>query len=178
MSRHFKLDQTLTPEELAALREFALTPGKTIDQCWEWVAAAGYTIHRSAVGTWVAAQRINSRFSASRETAEAVLAAARGGGVVSLTDAALATLSELLLNQLTQAQCAETIKTEDLANLSNALRRTIAAKEMVDALRQQQSEALAEAERAAKAGGSAGSVVSAIKRALGLEASADQGVAA
>lgn len=191
MARHFKLDQTLTPDDLAALRAFALVPGKTIDQCCDWLEAHGYVlhkpgqaaasadgIHRSAVGTWVAAQRATDRFSSSRQLAEAMTEAARGGGVLALTDASLVTLSEQLLAKLMALQAEETVKTEDLVNISNALRRVVDAKSLLEEFRKQQAEAVAQAERLAKGGGSATSVVDAIKRALGLEAASDKGVTA
>ena len=201
MARHFKLDQTLTPEDLAALRAFALVPGKTIDQCCDWLEAHGYVlhrpgqtsngqtssgqaaasadvIHRSAVGTWVAAQRATDRFSSSRQLAEAMTEAARGGGVLALTDASLVTLSEQLLAKLMALQAEEVVKTEDLVNISNALRRVVDAKSLLEEFRKQQAEAVAQAERLAKGGGSATSVVDAIKRALGLEAGGDEGGAA
>jgi hypothetical protein len=52
MPQQFKIHRTLPLHELAALEEFAMRPGTSIDQCQQWLRSRGYEFHRSTIHTW------------------------------------------------------------------------------------------------------------------------------
>jgi len=43
----------LTEQDVAHLEDFAGKPGRSIDECLQWVRDRGYKISRSAMGRWI-----------------------------------------------------------------------------------------------------------------------------
>ena len=52
MSSHFKIHELLSASELEELEVFTRAPGRTVDQCHQWLLTNGFTLSRSAVGNW------------------------------------------------------------------------------------------------------------------------------
>jgi hypothetical protein len=80
VSQHFKVHELLSREELDKLEAFAREPGRTVDECHEWLQAHGFTLSRSAVGAVEAAFDASDKFRASNETARALVDAAKSEG--------------------------------------------------------------------------------------------------
>ena len=170
MPRHFAVHQLLkdSPAELESLQEFARDPARTVDDCHEWLQAKGYTLSRSAVGTWKKEFNASDAYRASNEVAVGMMAAVAEGGAVSLTDAATLQVGQMVFEQMLRVQQSGQMETKELLNLSAALKNTITAKRHVEMLKEQIKGALVEAEKEAKAGGSAEAVVSKVREILGI----------
>jgi hypothetical protein len=160
----------MSTEDLEAFEAFAREPGRTVDDCHEWLLAKGYTPSRSAVGRWKKKFDAQDRLRAASTLAADVLATAKDAGAVSIGDAATHTLTQVLFEQLLRMQGDEDVKSGDLVNISTALRGAMSVKKQVNELKAQQADAMKAAEAMAKSGKSATDVVATIKAALGLVA--------
>lgn len=158
------------PAELAALEEFARDPARTVDDCWEWMQAKGYTLARSAVGTWKKKFDRLDAFAASNDAARSLVDAAKSGGVISLTEATELQLSQMLFEQLAVLQSNGEVQTKELVNVSAAMKNVVTSKRHLEKLKTEISAALNEAEKDAKAGGSAENVVNKVREILGIGA--------
>lgn len=169
MPNHFQVEKVVeSREELEELKAFAREPARTVDACHEWLLAKGYTLSRSAVGAWKRKFLADDRYAASAETAKVVIEAAKSGGVVSVSDAVTLQMQHMIFEQLLSMQEDGTVTAKDLRSLSTASRNAIAGKLVLEELRTKQAEAIAEAEKEAKAGGSAEAVVSKVREILGI----------
>ena len=65
MPQHFKVHELLSRVELDQLEAFAREPGRTVDECHEWLQAHGFTLSRSAVGSWKREFLLTDSFRAS-----------------------------------------------------------------------------------------------------------------
>jgi hypothetical protein len=171
MPNHFKIHQTLASEDLLGLEEFArASAARTVDECWEWVQAHGYTIGRSSVARWKREFDLTDRFAASNETARALMDAAKAGGAVAISDAAMLQLSQMLFEQMVRLQAGEEMETKELWAISMALKNVVQGKRHVEKLKGEVAEALAAAEKEAKGGASGEAVVSKVRQILGVSA--------
>lgn len=177
MGQRFKVHELLKGDELAELETFAREPGRTIDECHQWLQERGFTLSRDAVYNWKFAfdqELTKLRFSRSSELAGVIRAAAKESGAVGVADATLETLVHVLFEQSSMLQSDGRIDSADLANLTLGLKRIVGTKMGIEKLReeyeQKQQTALKHADEAVKAGVGAGDVVKAMKEALGITA--------
>ena len=53
MSNHFKVHELLNASEMEELETFAREPGRTTDECHQWLLERSFTLSRGAVGNWL-----------------------------------------------------------------------------------------------------------------------------
>lgn len=172
MSLPFKILELLSAAELAELETYAREPGRTVDECHEWMRARGFTLARSSVGNWLSDFKnrvVAEKFSASSELARAIRDQANTeGGAVAISEGAILQLSQQIFEALARSDS----EPGDLLKLAIALKTTLAGKEQADSIRaeekRKQAEALAQATKAAGMGASATDVVNVIKRVMGI----------
>lgn len=170
MSLHYKVHDLLSAAELAELEAFAREPGRTVDECHQWMLERGFTLSRSAVGTWKAAFNTTDKFAASNEVAKGIMEAAKAGGAVALSDAALMNLSQTLFETTLRLQSDETVSVKDLFAMSMALKTSTSTIGQIRELKEKQAAAVNAAAQAAREGGSAADVVSKVREILGVAA--------
>lgn len=168
MPSHFKVHELLSRDELDQLEAFAREPGRTVDECWEWLAAHGFRLSRGAVGNWKREFDLTDRFRASNETARALMDAAKGAGTVAISDAATLQMSQMLFEQLAKLQAGGEVSSKELWALSMALKNVVQGKRHVEKLKGEISEALAAVEKDAKGGASGEAVVEKVRQLLGM----------
>jgi hypothetical protein len=173
MARHPKVHEELSRDELDRLEAYAREPGRTIDECVEWLQAEGFVISRSAVGRWKAAFDAEDRFKAAADLARGLMDTATSGkGATDIADAANLKLGQMAFEQLVRMQTDEVVSTKDVLGLSLALRNVVATKRGVELVREEmagrQKKAAEEARKVADAGGSAAQVVAVIQKAFGI----------
>lgn len=137
MASHFKVHELLGLEELNALEAFAREPGRTVDECWEWMQAKGYTLSRSAVGTWKKefdSILMTERFSRAGELAMAINQSAAASGAVGIADAAMKQLTQVVFEQAVKLQSEGEIEPLDIVRWSAALKSLTGTKKDVEQL--------------------------------------------
>lgn len=162
MSLPFKVHELLKDhgEDLAALEAFARAPGRTVDECHEWLEARGYVLSRSAVGTWKSAftaQCMRERFSRSAELASAVTAAA-SADFDGVATAAKMQLTNVLLEQVSQLDQDGRIDPLDIQRMTRSLGNLVGTEErqrkmLAERFDREAAAQMAEAAAAAKAAG-------------------------
>lgn len=175
MPRTFKVIEELSADELEELRAFTRARHRTVDECHEWIQAHGYTMHRSAVGTWKQDdedQQTAERFHRSRGTVTAIMAAYKETGSVGISDASQLQLSQVLFERILQIDAAGEAESGDLLKLAMALKTNVGTKQGIERLREEmaakQKEAVDEAAKVATAGGSGEAVVARMRAVLGV----------
>jgi hypothetical protein len=166
----------LSRAELDELESFAREPGRTVDECYDWMLAHGFTLSRAAVGTWKQRFTLTDRFGAANGMARALMDAAKAGGTVAISDAATLQLSQMVFEQLSAMQSGVNgkpaqIDTKELMIASMALKNLITGKRHIEKLKTEIGEALKEAEKLAAKGGEGGSgqaVVNKVREILGI----------
>lgn len=142
----------LSADELKLLEAFAREPGRTVDQCVDWLEAHGVTqVSRSAVGRWKQKFDANDKLRAASELAADVLETAKQSGSVGIGDAATHTLSQLLFESLLRMQGQDQVKSGELLKLSMALKNAMQTKSEIDELRAKGREQMEQLKSAAKA---------------------------
>ena len=132
MSQHFKVHDLLSRAELDELEAFAREPGRTIDECHEWLQAHGFTISRTAVFRWFRNFRSEDRFRTSQELAKNLVETAKREGTIAVNDANTLLLSSMLQNKLLQLESQEDAPTKELWGVSMALKNVVATKTEVE----------------------------------------------
>ncbi|HEX4123567.1 MAG TPA: phage protein Gp27 family protein, partial [Tepidisphaeraceae bacterium] len=127
MPVHYNVHKLLSAEDLAALEDFARHPARTVDECHEWAQARGYVIGRTAIYKWKKNFNLRDRFSASNETALAIMDAAKNGGTAAVSDAAMTQLAQVIFEKMISLDPAQ-VNTKDLWSLSAALRNLVQGK--------------------------------------------------
>lgn len=175
MSRHFKVHDLLNARELEDLNVLARDRSKTIDDLHEWLLAKGYTLSRGAVGNWKQSfdeELLQERFRRSGDFARSVVEVAKQGAVA-VSDAALLQLTQVLFEQTAKLDGDGKLDPGELLQLSMALKTAVGTKQGIEKLRvemrQREAEALAEAQKTAKAGGSGEAVVNKMREILGIK---------
>ena len=178
MPRHFKVHELLTERQLEDLRAFAREPGRTIDEIHQKLLEEGFTLSRGAVGNWKQSfdeELLQERFRRSGDFARNVVAVAKEGAVA-VSDAALLQLTQVLFEQTAKLDADGRIDSAELVNLSRALKNAVGTKQGIEDLRQEmrqrEVQALAEAEKTAKTGGSGEAVVQKMREILGIKEAA------
>lgn len=175
MSQHFKIHKDVSKEDLAKLEEYAREPGRTIDECKIWLEAEGYVISRSAVARWKDAFHADDQFGAAIEVARGMVATAASDekGAVAIADASALKINQMVFEQMLIRQATGEIETKDLLRLAQAQRHAVLGKRDVERVRTEMKDreraALAEAEKAAKAGGSGEAVIAKVREILGID---------
>lgn len=175
MARHFKIDDVLAEEHREMFRELLRQPAMTIDGLCEWLGAKGYRISRSAVGGY--RQNFNKVLEDVRRSSEmagAFVEMAKKSGGAELAGASLSRFQQLLMEKLMSLSSEEDgIDAGELMKLSIALKTAVGAQRGIEELRMEfakkQKEAVAEAEKMARAGGSTTDVVSKVREILGIK---------
>jgi hypothetical protein len=177
MSQPFKVHELLkdAPGDREALEVFAREPGRTIDECHEWLLSRGYTMSRTAVANWLAdwrEQLMRERMSGSGKLASAFMEAAKSDGGLKIPDAAVMTIAQMIFEHGSTLAAGGEVDAKDLATMSLAMQRLMLAKARLEATRsefiEREKAAIEAADKKVKAGASAGSVVEAIKQSLGI----------
>jgi hypothetical protein len=177
VSRHHKVEELLNGREVEDLEAFAREPGRTVDECHQWVLERGYTLARSSVGRWKQTfdEQISAeRFAKSGAFARVVTDAGREAGGVAIAEATLSQVGQVLFEQSMRLQADGAIPTADLVNITNAIKTTVATRQGIEKLKAEFAErdrkAIEQAERAATSGKSASDVIAVMKAALGIAA--------
>lgn len=190
MSLPFKVEELLPADDLGELRKFCAEKRRTIDQVHEWLLARGYTLSRSAVGTWVAKERSEAAAEAMRQSssvARALMEAAKSEGSVGVQDAAILQLGHAVIEKLTDLQATGEISPEDIGTLSLSLQRLTYSKRQVENIREQvreqmkaeQAAALAEVEKSVPKDATPADAIREARRLLGIgDKSPEEGRAA
>jgi hypothetical protein len=79
MPSPFKVHELLNSVELEELEAFAREPGRTIDECRDWLKARGFALSRSSVGRWLAdfkAELRQARLGGSAEVGRSIVSSA------------------------------------------------------------------------------------------------------
>jgi uncharacterized protein YktA (UPF0223 family) len=170
MPSHFKVHELMkdNSSELEELEAYARDPGRTVDECHEWMQAHGYTLSRSAVGEWLRKFRMTDRYRASGDLANTLVETAKAQGVVAISDATALQLQTMIFDRSLEAQAGKQIEAKELLSLSRAFKTVVSGKRGVEQLKVEVAAALATAEKQAKEGKSAADVVSVIKQSLGI----------
>jgi len=169
MAQHFKVHTDLSREELDQLEAFAREPGRTIDQCCDWLAAQGWTqISRNAVWRWKREFDVRDRFRASNETARALMDAAKQQGAVAVSDAAMLQLSQMLFEQMLRLQGDGEVSTKELWALSMGIKNVVQGKRQVEKLKGEIAAGVEEAQKLAAGGASGDQIVRRMRELLNV----------
>lgn len=175
MSNHFKVHELLDASELEELEAFAREPGRTVDECHQWLQVKGFTLCRSAVGGWK--QKFDQvlmaeRMSGAGGLASAFMKAAQADGGLQIPDAAVLQLAQMIFEKGASLANGGDVQVEDLNHMALSLQRLMLAKARVEKTRTEMQDrehkALAEAGEAAKAGATGEQVVTKVRELLGL----------
>ena len=178
MAAPFKVHELLKDhgEELAELEAFARDPGRTIDECHEWLLAKGYVLSRSAVGAWKQSfdgQVMAERFSRAADLAGALRETVEKHGMVGITQGTISNMSQVLFEQVALMQTRGEASAEDIFMITGAIKKLLDAEKLITELREEfekkEKTALAAAEKVAKDGGSTTDVVSKVREILGIK---------
>jgi hypothetical protein len=129
---HFRVHELLSRDELDQLEAFAREPGRTVDECTEWLQARGFVVNRSSVGRWKREfdqQVLTERFSRSSELARAMKDAVAGGEFGNVADAAIMQLTQVIFEQSIRLEAEGKVKSGDLLNMGVALRQLVGSKQ-------------------------------------------------
>lgn len=130
----FKVHELLKDhgDDLAAFEAFARPPGRTVDECHQWLLERGYTLSRSAVASWKAsftARCLQERFSRSSELASALTSAAAGGGFEEVATAAKMQLTNVVLEQVSCLEQDGKIDPLDIQRMTRSLANLVNTEE-------------------------------------------------
>lgn len=174
MANHFKITDSLGAEDREAFEAVARDPRTTHAMLLEWLGEHGYQIGKSSVGRWK--KSFDATLASVRESAE-LAAAYRGAMGDSVEDVQAATLMRHSQRMLQMVMDDGDLEAGDAVKISQAIRQNIGSakenlelKAKVRELESQQKAAMAAAEKAVKAGGSAAAVENAVREAMGLRA--------
>lgn len=171
MASKFKVHELLSREELSSLEEFAREPGRTIDECMEWLLAHGFNVSHGAVGNWKQKFDLEDRVRSSSALAREFLAAAQEGkGSAAIADANLEKLQQMIFEQMLRLQEGDGPDTKELWALSMAVKNGVQGKRHVEKLKEEMKTALASVEKDAKQGASGEDVVKKVREILGIAA--------
>lgn len=134
MSKPFKVHELLSAAELGELEGFAREPGRTIDECHEWLQAHGFTLSRGAVGNWLGdfkAQIMREKFSRSAELAAQLKSAVSNGEFSNVADAAVMQLVQHVFEQTAQLDGADA---DTVVKMTQSLRNLVGSKERLTAM--------------------------------------------
>lgn len=137
MPSHFKVHELLSREELDELEAFAREPGRTVDECHQWMLERGFTLSRSAVGTWKRefdSQLMSERLSRSSELAKALKATANESGATAIADAAVTQLCQVVFEQSSMLEANGQIDPLDVMRLTRSLKNLTGTKRDVELL--------------------------------------------
>jgi hypothetical protein len=84
-----KVHELLSRSELTELEDYAREPGRTIDECLNWLVKKDFAISRGAVHNWKRQFDQEDKFRQANDTARAVLEACSGKEEVELSDVAI-----------------------------------------------------------------------------------------
>ena len=96
----------------------------------------------------------------------------KAGGMVAVSDAVTLQVQQMLFDQLMALQERESVPTRELLAISAAAKNAVTGQRHVEKLRSEKALAIAEAEKTAKAGGTAADVVDKVREILGMGATA------
>lgn len=169
MARHHKVHELLSREELDELETFAREPGRTIDECHEWLQARGFTLSRGAVGNWKQDFSLKDQIRRASEVSRSYLDVAKQAGAAEIASASLLKFQQILFEHLLGADDADA---GELMKLSISLKTAVQAGLHVEELRKEydarQRQAVEEAEKAAKGGASGEAVIGKVREILGI----------
>jgi len=168
--QHFKVHELLSRVELDQLEAFAREPGRTVDECHEWLQAHGFTLSRSAVGSWKREFLLTDSFRASGAAARSLVEAAKEGGAVAISDGGLLQLSQMIFEQMVRMQESGEVDTKSLWALSMSLKNVISGKRHVEKLKGEIADAIAQAQKEAGDGASGETVANKVREILGIAA--------
>ena len=129
----FKVDELLKddPEDREAFEAYARVPGRTVDECHEWLLAKGYNVQRWAVGTWK--KEATERWAAERLAGSTglagVLKSAIAGDFNDVATAAKMMLTSTVLEQVTQLQTEGQIDPLDVQRWTRSLANLVGTEE-------------------------------------------------
>ena len=167
------VDTVLSPEDREAYFAFLRKPGTTESAALRWLHERGYALGRSAVSRH--RNQFLQRIEAVRQAAEMSYACgelARQTGVPVLTDGAMARFETLLSQALFDMEAGGKLEREQWDMLGKALTNAVNNRSRLEELRRtfdDAKRAAAEAaDRAAREGGDAKTVVDRVKEILGV----------
>lgn len=169
MARHHKVHELLSRQELDDLEAFTREPGRTVDECHEWLQAHGFTLSRGAVGNWKQTFDLEDKVRRAARVSREYLDVAREAGAAEIASASLLKFQQILFEHLLGADEADA---GELLKLSVSLKTAVEAGRHIEKLRDEydarQRKALDAAEKVAKAGGDGAKVIEKVREILGI----------
>jgi hypothetical protein len=177
MSLPFKIHELLDARQLEALEAFAREPGRTVDELAGWMKERGHELSRTAVWNWKRSfdeQRMRERFSRSAELATAIRDAAKTGGAVQISEAAMLQLSQVIFEQAAKLQADGEVDSQDILRLTASIKSLMDSTQRANAIRAdfetREKAAVDAASKAAEGGASGEEIVARMREALGVAA--------
>jgi hypothetical protein len=172
MGQKLRVLELLSSDEVGKLEAFCRERARTVDECFDWVLALGFTLSRSAVGTWkqkLDEQLLGERFSRSGELAASIKSAVSGGDAVAIGDASVLQLAQVVFEQSLKLDAGGAIDPLDVMRMTRSLKNLLDGKRMVETLKSEMAaKVIAEAEKTAKGGGDGNAVVNKVREILGI----------
>lgn len=175
MPSHFKVHELLSGAELEQLEAFAREPGRTVDECWDWLTERSFNISRGAVGNWLRElreQMLKDRTAAGGGLARAFMEATKDAGGLAVHDAAVLQVGQMIFELAVDTAAGGEVKAEDLTKMSLALQRLTLSKARLEKVREEfeerQRRAVEEASKVVQAGGDGRTVVDKVREILGI----------
>jgi hypothetical protein len=134
MSQPFKVHELLSIGQLAELEQFAREPGRTINECREWLGQHGFELSQTAVWNWLRAfkeQLLAERFRRSSDLAMAMKGAVTSGNFGDVADAAVMQLTQVIFEQAVRLDEEGSVESRDLVNMATALRQAVGSKQQI-----------------------------------------------
>jgi hypothetical protein len=172
MSKPFRVLEVVKDRaEMDAFEAFVRNdPACTVDKAHEWLLAKGYRISRGAVGNWLSDFKSADEVRRAAETSKAFLDLGKEAGVTGVAEATLQRFQQLLFAHLMDKGAADAGEFRKLATAMNA---AVQSGRHIEKLREEvasrQQQAVEEAEKVAKGGGSGEAVANKMRELLGLK---------
>lgn len=131
MPQHHKVHELLDSKELEEFEAYAREPGRTIDECHEWLQVRGYVLSRAAVGNWKRRfdeQVLAERFSRSAELARAIKGAVEGGQFEDIADAAVMQLTQVVFSQAAKLETDGQLDPLDVQRMTRSVVNLVGSK--------------------------------------------------
>jgi len=172
MGARFTVERVMATEDRTAFDAFLIARRPTVDEATEWSQAKGYTIPRSCVYGYMAAQSMR----ACAEASAAMVVAANENNPKALKEAARLLMTQRVFECLQAGVEDGEFSPGDVKDAAYALKAINQSEAIEVAIREDErkrakeeaAEAVAKASEAVKAGASGAAVVDAIKKAMGI----------
>lgn len=177
MSLPLKVHELLDAKALEELEAFAREPGRTVDEVWQWMKDRGHELSRTAAWNWQRSfneRLMAERFSRSGELAAAIRDAAKRGGAVAISEAAMLQLSQVIFEQAAKLEADGDVDSRDLLRLTSSIKSLMDSTQRAEQIKteyeRRTAAAVEEASKAVRNGATGEQIVLRLREALGVAA--------